>query len=264
MRIAIIAASAALLSVSAAHAGDLYDKSLKDTPSYAAAPTWGGLYIGGSVGFGAGDTTDKADFDVPERYQEYFQKRYDIDLEGILEAIFQSKYDVNGAIYGVHAGYNWQRGNLVYGLEAGFNGTNMDGASPCVVALSCEREMDWYGTGVARIGYAPGNTFFYGFGGIAWGEVSTKIGLISPGVPLYVEGEETHVGWTAGAGIEHAFNDRFSVRVEYSHVDLGEENTALTFEGEPLTFVSDKVDLSFDAIKVGASYKLTGSDAPLK
>lgn len=254
MRIAIIAASAALLSVSAAHAGDLYDKSLKDTPSYAAAPTWGGLYIGGSAGFGVGDTTDKVDIDdsVPDV------------IENLLEAILQSKYDVNGAIYGVHAGYNWQRGNLVYGLEAGFNGTNMNGASPCVVLLSCEREMDWYGTGVLRIGYAPGNTLFYGFGGVAWGEVSTKIGLISPGVPLYVEGEETHVGWTAGAGIEHAFNDRFSVRVEYSHVDLGEEDTALSYQGYTIPFVSDKVDLSFDAIKVGASYKLTGSDAPLK
>ncbi len=265
MRIAIIAASAALLSVSAAHAGGLYDKgSLKDTPSYVetATPMWGGLYIGGSVGFGTGDTTDKADVDFGNYDGEKSERQS--DFEALLEAILQSKYDVNGAIYGVHAGYNWQRGNLVYGLEAGFNGTNMDGASPCVVLLSCERELDWYGTGVARIGYAPGNTFFYGFGGIAWGEVNTKIGLISPGVPLYVEGSETHVGWTAGAGIEHAFNNRFSVRVEYSHVDLGEENTALSFEGYTLDGISDKVDLSFDAIKVGASYKLTGSDAPLK
>ena len=149
----------------------------------------------------------------------------------------------------------------MYGLEAGFNGTNMDGASPCAVIFSCERELDWYGTGVARIGYAPGNTLFYGFGGVAWGEVNTKIGILN--IPLF-EGEETHVGWTAGLGIEHAFNDRFSVRVEYSHVDLGEEDTALSINGYTLDGMTDKVDLSFDAIKIGASYKLTGSDAPLK
>ncbi|MEJ2119032.1 MAG: hypothetical protein P8Y36_14570, partial [Alphaproteobacteria bacterium] len=142
MRIAIIAASAALLSVSAAHAGGLYDKgSMKDTPSYVetATPVWGGLYIGGSAGFGTGDTSGK----VKNRKHGP-----------------QTDYDVNGAIYGLHAGYNWQRGNLVYGLEAGFNGTNMDGSTSCSWNSTCERELDWYGTGVARIGYAPGNTLF--------------------------------------------------------------------------------------------------------
>lgn len=223
-------------------------------------PVWGGLYIGGSAGFGTGDTSGQ--IDIPDLRRELVTKDYEGgdyygELEKLIERLLQSDYDVNGAIYGVHAGYNWQRGSLVYGLEAGFNGTNMDGSSACVVLLNCQRSLDWYGTGVARIGYAPGNTLFYGFGGIAWGEVKTNIGLVSAGIPLF-EGEESHVGWTAGLGVEHAFNERFSVRVEYSHVDLGEEDTALTFRGRTIPGVTDNVDLSFDAIKVGASYKLTG------
>ncbi|MEJ2124692.1 MAG: outer membrane beta-barrel protein, partial [Alphaproteobacteria bacterium] len=171
---------------------------MKDTPSYVetATPVWGGLYIGGSAGFGTGDTSGK----VKNRKHGP-----------------QTDYDVNGAIYGLHAGYNWQRGNLVYGLEAGFNGTNMDGSTSCSWNSTCERELDWYGTGVARIGYAPGNTLFYGFGGIAWGQVNTNVDS-SFSYSHAIKGEETHVGWTAGLGIEHAFNNRFSVRVEYSHV----------------------------------------------
>jgi outer membrane immunogenic protein len=257
MRIAIIAASAALLSVSAAHAGGLYDKgSLKDTPSYVetATPKWGGLYIGGSVGFGEGDTSDEIKR-KRDNHQEGFKSYGEKHGE-------QFEYDVDGAIYGIHAGYNWQRGNLVYGLEAGFNGTDIDGSTTSGKHKLYKRELDWYGTGVARIGYAPGNTMFYGFGGIAWGEVNTNVsckhGYWS------TDTETTHVGWTAGLGIEHALSDRFSVRVEYSHIDLGEEDTTFSMGREGRHTVDDEVDLSINAIKVGASYKLTGSDAPLK
>lgn len=258
MRIAIIAATAALAGMGAvggAHAADL-GSSFNGEGVQTYTPNWAGVYIGGSAGFGTGDTSDAVDIDHPQIGPR---------LTGFLERLLQSDYDVNGAIYGLHAGYNVQRGNLVFGVEAGFNGTDMDGASPCVVIGFCQRELNWYGTGVARLGYAAGNNLFYGFGGVAWGDVKTKVGLASPGL-TFIEGEESHLGWTAGLGLEHAFNDRFSVRIEYSHVDLGTENTALTFRDRTIRHVSDDVDLSFDAIKIGASYKLTGERAiePLK
>jgi outer membrane immunogenic protein len=258
MRIAIIAATAALAGMGAAggvHAADL-GGSLKDTGAHSYAPNWAGIYVGGSAGFGTGDTSDKIDITDLKDHPK---------LEGFLERLLQSKYDVNGAIYGLHAGYNVQRDNLVFGVEAGFNGTNLDGASPCVVIGFCQRELNWYGTGVARLGYAAGNNLFYGFGGVAWGDVKTKVGIASPGFTV-INGDESHLGWTAGLGLEHAFNDRFSVRIEYSHVDLGSENTALTYRDRTIKHVSDEVDLSFDAIKIGASYKLTGERGvePLK
>ncbi len=243
MQKTLVAAIAAVMAIAPAHAGDLYGGSLKDAPVVQTyVPDWGGLYIGGSAGFGVGDTSG--------------------ELVGI--PLLQSKYDVNGAIYGAHIGYNWQRGDIVYGLEAGYNGSAIDGSSSCVLLLNCQRELDWYATGVARLGYASGSTLFYGFGGLAWGNVSTEIGFLSPAVP-FLEGDESHFGWVAGVGLEHAFNDRFSVRVEYSHVDLGEEDTTLNFVGGGTLPVDDSVDLSFDAIKIGVSYKLTGgSSAPLK
>lgn len=246
------------------YAADLRGGSVKDTPAAYDAPAtiWGGLYVGGSVGFGVGDTSGSLKFGEHDK-EEPMVEVLSLD-EGersagfgdFISSLFSSDYDVNGAIYGAHLGYNFQRGNLVYGVELGLNGTDIDGSDRCFSSLfviaTCERELAWYATAVARMGYASGNTLFYGFGGVAWGEVKTDIAIdtIFGGVEL--SGEETHVGWTAGLGIEHALSDRFSVRVEYSHVDLGEEDHSLDYG------LTSEVDLNFDAIKIGASYKLSG------
>ena len=269
MRNAIIAAVAAAVGMStSAYAADLGGGSYKDDPVlYApATPVWAGLYVGGSAGFGVGDTSGHIGFDKPDRrndkptvaLEQELVRSGGYGLDDYLKALLSSAYDVNGAIYGAHIGYNWQRDKLVYGVELGLNGADIDGADRCfsslIVVADCERALDWYATAVARLGYASGNTLFYGFGGIAWGEVSTdiKVSTIFGGFDL--SGEETHVGWTAGLGIEHAFTDRFSARVEYSHVDLGSEDHSLGKDG----FLKSDVDLSFNAIKIGASYKLTG------
>jgi outer membrane immunogenic protein len=225
----VMAAAAAFVGGAAvANAADL-GGSLKDAPvdNYGPGYSWAGLYVGASAGFGAGDT------------------------ESTIHDYTVSDYDVNGAIYGAHVGYNFQRGSIVFGVEAGINGTDMDGSQQIFGPfLTSERELDWYATAVARLGYASGKTLFYGFGGVAWADVTSRISTPWGSV----EGDDSHVGWTAGLGIEHALSDRFSVRVEYSHVDLG------TGDGLLSDYVDHEVDLKFDAIKIGASYKFGGRD----
>jgi outer membrane immunogenic protein len=265
MRRAIIAAFAATATMgTTAYAADLHSKggSLKDAPVAHDAPAaiWAGLYVGGSAGFGAGDTSGRLKFNKrdEEDYETVERLSFDGEGEGGFDfaSLFSSDYDVDGAIYGVHVGYNFQRDDLVFGVEFGLNGTDIDGSDSCgfLGLAKCERSLDWYATAVGRLGYAAGRTLFYGFGGVAWGEVQTDINVFGHGI----SGEETHVGWVAGLGIEHAMSDRFSVRVEYSHVDFGEEDHSL---GDGL---SSEVDLSFDAIKVGASYKITGGHESLE
>ena len=255
--IAVLAASVGVCA--SANAADL-GGSLKDDPAPMASysPIWAGLYVGGSVGFGTGETSGQLQFD--ERSMEAV-KRVNEGGEGPdFGSLFSSDYDVNGAIYGAHVGYNFQRGPVVFGVEAAYNGTDIDGNEtvtafvipPFPINVESERELDWYATLVGRLGYASGNMLFYGFGGVAWGTVETTLSI-----PLFgasVSGETDHMGWTAGVGIEYALNERFSVRVEYSHVDLGEEDFSL---GEG---IKDEVDMSFDAIKIGASYRFGGRD----
>ncbi len=123
---------------------------------------------------------------------------------------------MNGAIYGVHAGYNFQRGNLVYGLEAGFNGTNMEGSDSCVILFTCERKLDWYATGVGRLGYTTGNTLFYGFGGVAWGKVKTDVSFLATAVlaatPITLAGPQVPASSTRSMTASvHALNIRMSI-----------------------------------------------------
>jgi outer membrane immunogenic protein len=219
------AALAGLISISAsANAADVYSRGggLKDEPAPILVPSWAGLYVGATLGYGWGDFKDT----IPE-----FEAHASNPLDGV--------------IYGGHVGYNFQRGNIVYGVEAGLNGTNMDAD---LFGHEVKNDLDWYATAVGRLGYAYGNTLLYGFGGVAWGEIKTKLDADDD----HLRDDATHVGWTAGVGVERALSDRFSVRLEYAHVDFGSEDVF------KMTKYEDKVDASFDAVKVGLSYKLTG------
>jgi outer membrane immunogenic protein len=227
MRKTMMAAAAALMaSFGAASAADLggYGGSTKDGPvAYGPATSWAGLYVGASVGYAWGDG------------------------EQLTEGRFET--DLDGAVYGAQVGYNFQRDNIVFGVEASFNGTDMEGDAFDRLATS---ELNWYATAVARLGYSAGDFLVYGFGGVAWGEV--KLGFEDD----RFTSEETHVGWTAGFGVERALSDRFSLRLEYAHVDLGTEDH----------FVNDcdvcEGSAEFDVVKVGVNYRFGSHHEALK
>lgn len=217
---------------------------------YGSANVWAGLYAGGSVGYGQGDVTHTFTTEFSDGFSAF-------DQEG--------EGDISGAIYGVHIGYNWKFGDVVAGLETGINGTGMDSSTRiATLGTTIETDLNWYATAVARLGYAHGNWLFYGFGGVAWGDVDTSPSQDSG--ETFLGGGTSHVGWTAGAGIDYALSERFSVRIEYSYVDLGEESVAsVTETGEISSFTqSNTVDLNFHAVKLGASYRLLGGDRDLE
>jgi outer membrane immunogenic protein len=227
MRKMMMAAAAALMaSFGAAAAADLggYGGSTKDGPvAYGPATSWAGLYVGASVGYAWGEG------------------------EQVTEGTFET--DLDGAVFGAQIGYNFQRDNIVFGVEASFNGADMDGDQFDGFVTT---ELNWYATAVARLGYSAGDFLVYGFGGVAWGEV--KLGFDDG----EFNSEETHVGWTAGLGVERALSDRFSVRLEYAHVDLGTEDH----------FVNDcdscEGSAEFDVVKVGVNYKFGSRHEALK
>lgn len=96
-----------------------------------------------------------------------------------------------------------------------------------------------------------------------------QVGEVEFNGETFGSGSTDHMGWTAGLGVEYAFTDRFIIRAEYSHVDLGEESACLgtvDYDVGRSSF-DNGVDVEFDAIKIGASYKLSGYDhgiEPLK
>jgi len=253
------AATAACLGMATpAMAGGMYEGSMKDAPvePIVHAPIWAGLYVGGTVGFGTGDTSGKLDIDTPG-----FPAAQ--PLADIIEDLLAEDYDVDGAVYGALIGYNWQRGSLVYGLEAAINGSAMDGSTDCGFFgfADCERNLSYYGTAVGRLGYAMQNILLYGFGGVAWGEVETDVSI--GGFDLdALSGDTTHVGWTAGVGLDFALTRNIIAGVQYEHVDLGEESYEI-FSG-PNVDIDNNVDMDFDVVKFRAIYKFGGHHQPLE
>jgi outer membrane immunogenic protein len=74
-----------------------------------------------------------------------------------------------------------------------------------------------------KVGYACGRFFPYVTGGFAFGEVDYRQKILSsdfiPGEGA--KGSEIRPGWTAGAGVQYAITNNWSLKVEYTYSDLG-------------------------------------------
>jgi outer membrane immunogenic protein len=101
-------------------------------------------------------------------------------------------------------------------------------------------KLQWFGTLRGRAGFAVGGLFFYGTGGLAYGQVSangaaqiTTRAEFQPEASLAPfiawDTKSTKIGWTAGAGIEGRLSQHWSLKVEYLYLDLGSvDNTVVT------------------------------------
>ena len=121
----------------------------------------------------------------------------------------------SGLSGGVQAGYNWQTGALVFGIEGDIQAT---GAEDTFAPWKFSNP--WFGTVRGRAGYAINDVLFYGTGGLAFGELrATTFGLSE---------SQTNAGWTLGVGAEMGFAPNWSAKIEYLYVDLGNSNFVLT------------------------------------
>jgi outer membrane immunogenic protein len=161
-----------------------------------------------------------------------------------------------GWLGGVHAGYNWQAGNWVYGLEADADLANMKGsaAAPFAVVgtefgdaanfsgnLGLTQKIDALGTMRARLGWAADTLLFYVTGGAGWAHVKTTLstfGVTSFGFPpgasslATVTASSSAVRWgpAAGAGIELAIGQNWIAGLEYLLIDIT-DGPSLAFPG---------------------------------
>lgn len=229
---------------------------------------WTGLYIGGTFGVANGDA--KVNF---------------TNGGGNTNPRFA------GPMAGGQIGYNWQAGKWVFGLEGNMNWTNANGSRPCPNGFffSCEVEMNWFGQGTAKLGYALfDRSYYYVKGGVAFAEtqagtrcntggagVLTVVDLTSPvalscaaSAPIgggltgggVVAGRDTqtHVGWTVGFGSEFALTNNWFVRGETSYFDLGSERYNPTGP-----YSSRDVSLTGFVSTVGLNYRFSTGGGPI-
>jgi outer membrane immunogenic protein len=122
----------------------------------------------------------------------------------------------SGFAGGAQAGYNWQNGPWVFGLEGDIQGA---GASDTFAPWKFSNP--WFGTVRGRAGYAINNVLLYGTGGLAFGGLTGQtFGGISE--------SHTNAGWTLGLGAEVGLSRNWSAKVEYLYVDLNDSNFVIT------------------------------------
>jgi len=186
------------------------------TPATPVVYDWSGAY----AGLTAGASWDS--FDA---------------LLGVAPA--SASFDSSGFVAGVFAGMNFQNGPFVYGLELDASLKTGDDTQ-FVAGIPVTAQNDWFSTLRGRAGYAYDRYLFYGTGGLAFGDVEVSV----PGASF----GDTKVGWTAGAGIEAALNDNFTLRGEYLYTDLGKVSGGLA--GSPFSTEFDS-----HTVRAGVTYK---------
>jgi outer membrane immunogenic protein len=178
--VSTLALIAGLASVQAA---DIQQRPVvKAAPMMAPVFTWTGPYVGISGGYGWGDSRS---------------------------------FDIDGALLGVTAGYNWQMNQVVFGVEGDINWSDISGRGGCGAGTICTVDNNWLGTVRGRLGWAAGQFMPYVTGGLAFGDIDVRR-------TGFGRNDSTEFGWTLGAGVEAALWGPVSAKIEYLYVDLGD------------------------------------------
>jgi outer membrane immunogenic protein len=152
--------------------------------------------------------------------------------------------NASGDFGGGELGYNYQTGNLVFGLEADGSFANIVSHGVTTPFLGVPGAIGYRDDGLAslrgRFGIAMNGILFYGTAGGGWvhSRASTALGFSTTA-------EAWQAGWVAGAGVEYGFLPNWSVKVEYLHFGVG--NT--TYFG---TFNTGNVGV--ETFKIGVNY----------
>ncbi len=159
------------------------------------------------------------------------------------DALTTGNFNVTGGLFGPTLGANFQYDAFVFGLEGDFDASWIKGSdTACPGAAACQTHNDWLVTARGRVGYAADRVLFYATAGGAFGDVRANVNTTWQ--------HQNKAGWTAGAGIEAAFADNWTARVEYLFVDLQNTTFNTTSFGPPVT-------VKFDAslVRLGVIYK---------
>ena len=147
----------------------------------------------------------------------------------------------NRFVIGAEADVTYNAVDGLTAIDAGGGGVN----------TLLRSELKWSGAARLRAGYAFDRILPYIAAGVAAAKYEvTAISAGAPGgeIPFH---DESHIGWTVGAGIEHAFTDRWLARVEYRYSDFGSQDISLAAGFATETHV----DLRTHDVRAGLSYK---------
>jgi outer membrane immunogenic protein len=253
---------AALVVGAPTHGADLGRRP----PPYKAPPpvvapvpifTWTGCYIGGHIGGGWG--------------------RDNVSIPNLVAGISvpPASADTHGFLGGGQVGCNYQfTPNLVIGIEGDGSAADIKGDltrsvpftipndGSVVITGTAHGKTDWLASVTGRLGWAWDRWLIYAKGGAAW--AGDKYSLDIPILSEHDEAKVTRTGWTVGGGIEWAFWNNWSAKLEYDFYDFGTRSVTLTgtfvplFPPGPLTPVTVpgvNIKETINVVKFGINYR---------
>ncbi len=246
------------------------DMPVKVQPVAPVTYNWTGWYLGANAGYGVDSARSSNAISGTGTGFPGFVSGL---LAGIVPAGMAN--DPRGAVAGGQAGYNWQTGYVVLGIEADMDWsgigrtTNQSIAVLPLVGLTAssmtQQQLNWLGTGRVRAGITPwSHVLVYGTGGVAFGDVQTSnaagITTTIPGIAMTGASNisQTRVGWTAGFGAEFMLNQNWTFRTEALYVDLGDvSGSFLTNKLGPIAPLSVSFNDPYKAwiARAGVNYK---------
>jgi outer membrane immunogenic protein len=218
-----IVAFIAVACLATSSAGPQIISGSKEMKEVAPAPApecdWTGFYIGVHAGGQWGHSEDR-------------------DLDAFATANFGDEwgYDQSGAVAGAQLGYNWQWHWLVLGPEMDLGYMNLDGKGVSDfdrVNFNSDTpgstSGDFYATFRGRIGVALGKFLIYGTGGGIVANYETNVdedcNLFPCGsIPLHAHKQQFDWGWTGGGGVEFMIGCHWTIKAEYLHFKLDDQD----------------------------------------
>src|SRR5579862_8186446 len=236
------AAAVSLLTATAALGADLR------MPPPAPAPfTWTSCYAGGNAGGGFG------------------QKNL-TDTAGVLSpttGVASSNLGISGYMFGGQIGCDFQfASNWAVGIEGAASGGDIGGNTTMAVPLVAPGDnatfkdtTDFLASVTGRVGYTWDRWMLYGKGGV--GYVNDRYNLADAIGTYDFDGLENRLGWTAGAGVEWALWDDWSVKLEYDYYGFGTRNVTFIEESGAFPSGSENIKQTLQTVKLGLNFHVS-------
>jgi outer membrane immunogenic protein len=221
----LIATSAGFAAAAAMPGAQAADMPIKAPRYVEPAADWSGWYIGAN----AGAAWQKTDVTTDSGIFSHNGYKFDPNPNASLSK--------TGFIGGGQIGYNWQRGNFVFGLEGDISG--LDGKASASLKngfkggyeVNYSSRIQWLSTVRTRFGLAVGDTMAYMTAGVAFGGVKNSVFSEKEFGTTY-SSSKTKTGWTVGGGVEHMLSRNWTIGLEGLFVDLGHSTVHVDNEGD--------------------------------
>jgi outer membrane immunogenic protein len=178
-------------------------------PVYTPAPvvpvfSWTGFYVGANVGGAWSSTT------ITSNITGANWKPSNTTFIGGGQLGYNYQWPGSNWVIGAEWTFDWGGGDKTSNVVTGPNGHQFQASA---------NSASWLTTLTGRLGYGADRWLVYGKGGWAWLETSAKITNLTTGA--IATADHTGSGWVGGAGVEYAWTQNWTTKVEYNYIASG-------------------------------------------